>query len=186
MPTSCAPRRSFAIARIARPRSGLCHEQRQGGDDDDGRAKTHRFRDGDIGDTQIQGFERIRGLDGERVCAPEEDREILQNDCDAKRDKQDIFIVAMSRSSNDATLQRIANDEQCRNDDERRQVRVDTKKSIQEKDAVERQHQQRAMREVDDVKDPVDERKAQRHQRIYRAHGQAIENRWEQNPEFKH
>ena len=92
----------------------------------------------------------------------------------------------MSRPGNDATLQGIADDEQCRDDDECRHVRVDTKKSIQEEGAVERQHQQRAMREVDDVQHPVDERKAQRHQRIYRAHGQAIENRWEKNPEFKH
>ena len=47
---------------------------------------------------------------------------------------------------------------------------------LEQVDGVERHHQRRAMGEVDDVQHAVDQRQPQRHQRIDRAGGQAVED----------
>ena len=56
---------------------------------------------------------------------------------------------------------------------------------LEQVDGIQRQHQRGAVGEVDDVQHAVNQRQAERDQRIDRARGQAVEQRREKDPEFE-
>ena len=118
-----------------------------------------------------------------RVALEQHQRQVLQHDRDAERHEQDVLVVAVAGAADHAALQRVAEREHRRHHDRQRQVRVDAEETLQAVDAVQRHHQRRAVREVDDVQHAVDQRQAERHQRVDRAGGDAVEQRREEDVE---
>src|SRR5260221_7639146 len=163
----------------------LDDEPEQGGDDESADERDE-LGHGEEGDADIDRVEGIARVDRPRVRAPEIEREIVDDDGEAERHQQDIVLPAVARRGDDRALQRIAQHEHRRNDDRQSEIGIDAEERVEEIDAVERQHQQAAMGEIDDVQHAVDQRQPERHQRVNRAGGDAVQHRREHDLQLEH
>ena len=83
-------------------------------------------------------------------------------------------------------LQAVAEREHRRHDKRQRQVRVDAGAVLEKVDRVKRHHQRRAVREVDDVQDAVDQGQAERDQCVHGACRHAVQERRQENRDVEH
>jgi hypothetical protein len=79
--------------------------------------------------------------------------------------------------TDDEALQAIAEQKEQRREPERRDVRIKAKQRVRKKRREHRGGQQRAVSEVDDVQDAVDQRQSKRDERIDGAGHQSVEHR---------
>ena len=83
-------------------------------------------------------------------------------------------------------MEPIADQEERRNEDRQGEVGIDAELRLQEIRAVERQHQQAAVGEVDDVQHAVDQREPERDQRVDRADGEAVQHGRHEDGNVRH
>ena len=148
-------------------------EQRRG--HRQGSAEGGELGDRDQGAEDVDGGERVGRLDRPGVGAKDVQRDVLHHDGQSERDEQDVLVPAVARPADHESLQRVAQREHGAHHDGQGEERIDAEPGEQEVDAVQRDHQRRAVREVDDVQDPVDEGQPERDQRIDGALGQAVQ-----------
>ena len=77
----------------------------------------------------------------------------------------------------DEALQAIAQQEEQRREPERRDVGIEAQQLVRKKRREHRGGQQRAVGEIDDVQDAVDQRQPERNERVDGAGHQAVEHR---------
>ena len=86
----------------------------------------------------------------------------------------------------DEALQRVAEAEEQRRQQHRGDIGINAEQRIGEERGEHRRRQQRAVGEVDDVQDAVDQRQPERDQRVDRASHQAVEHRGDENYRRQH
>jgi len=154
---------------------GAADQEPEQGGDGQRRAEGDGTRHRDQRHADVDDVEAVGHVDRAGVRPPEIERQVIHDDRQAQRDQQDVLVAAMRRMLDDAALQHVAQHEEGGHRDRQRQIRVDAEAGIEEIDAVQRDHQDRAVGEVDDVQHAVDQRKAERHQRVDRAGGQPVD-----------
>ena len=93
-----------------------------------------------------------------------------------QRHEQDVLFFAAAEGSDHAALDRVSEQEEERDDHRDGEIRIDSEEHVKKVDAVERQHQQATMGEVDDMQHAVDEGKSESDQSIDRPGRQATQN----------
>ena len=86
----------------------------------------------------------------------------------------------------DEALQHVAQREEDRHQHEDRDVGIDAAERVEKERRVQRQHEQAAVREVDDVQHAIDQRQAERDERVDRAHRQPVQHGRKQQPAIEH
>ncbi len=82
----------------------------------------------------------------------------------------------MRGRADDQALQPIAKRKEERCENERREIGIEPEQRVRKERGEHRRREQRAMGEIDDVQDAVDERQSERHERVDGAGQEPIEN----------
>ena len=147
--------------------------QRHGDDDDEGDDAGHgEKRRADLDDVEGVGQIDRAGVGAERV-----EQRILDDDREAERHQEDVAILAVRGRADDEALQAIAQQEEQRREHDRREVGIEAEQLVRKERREHRGGQQRAVGEVDDVQDAVDQRQPERDQRVDGAGHQSVEHR---------
>ena len=159
------------------PLSVQAHEQpeRERHHDDDRKGDHAGHRDERAAD--LDGVERVGKIDRAGVGAERVEQRVLDHDGEAERHQQDVAVLAMRGGADDEALQAIAKPEEQRRQQDRRDVWIEPQETVREERREHRRGQQRAMGEVDDVQDAVDQRQPERDQRIHGAGHQSVQHR---------
>ncbi len=152
---------------------------------DEPQHKRHRDHDGEADDTRqrqesrphFNDIEGVGQVDGAGVGAERVEERVLDHDREPERHQQDVAVLAVGGRPDHEPLQGIADKKEQGRQEHRRDVRVDPEKAVREEGREHRGGEQRPMREVDDVQHAVDQREAERDQRIDGARHQAVEQR---------
>ena len=80
-------------------------------------AKGHHLGQRDQRAGKVDGGQRVGGVYGARVGLECVERKVFQDDGNAQRDEQDIFILAVAGAADDKTLQGVTEGEHRRHHD---------------------------------------------------------------------
>src|SRR5262249_54573470 len=97
-----------------------------------------------------------------------------------------VAVLAMGGRADDEALQAVAEREEQRGEDHGRNVRIEPEQAVGEERREHGGAQERAMGEVDDVQDAVDQGEAERHQRVDRAGEKPVEDGRNQDGRRQH
>ena len=186
MPASSAPSFSLATARMARPVSVAAHHQPQHQRHGEYRDESDQARQGQEDKAQIDAVEGIRQIDSARVGAEREQQRVLNDHRKPQRHQQHVAIIAVRGRTDDEALQRIADAKKGRRQQEDGEIRIDAERPIGEVGSKHGSGEQRAVGEIDDVKHAVDQRQAERDQRIDRAGQQTVDDGGSQDGRRQH
>ena len=76
----------------------------------------------------------------------------------------------------DEALQAITENEKSGHQDQYRHIRIDASQGIKKESRIERQHQQAAMRKIDDVQHAIDQRQSERDEGVNRPRRHSIQH----------
>ena len=93
---------------------GPAHDQPEQQRDDEHRAEADHARNREKRETEVDGLERIGHVDGAGIGAEGVEQRVLDDDGDAERDQQHVAVIAVRGGADDEALQRIAEREECR------------------------------------------------------------------------
>ena len=104
---------------------GPAHDQPKQQRDGKGRRKTDDARDGEEGEAEVDGLERIRHVDGAGIGAEGVEQRVLDDDGDAERHQQHVAVIAVRGRTDDEALQRVAEREEGRRQQEGGEVGIE-------------------------------------------------------------
>ena len=129
----------------------------------------------------------IGDVDRLRVAGEEEQRGIVDDDRQAERDEQDVLVLAVAEMADEGAIEQVSEGKGARGDDGQRDIGVEPQRlSPEEKHRVHRQHEQAAVREVDDVQDAVDQREPDGDEHVDAAGHQAVDQPGEKDLRAQH
>src|SRR5262249_58219153 len=100
--------------------------------------------------------------------------------------QQNVAILAVSGGADDEALQTITEREEQRREPERCEVGIEPEQPVGKKRREHGGGEQRAMREIDDVQDTIDQRQAKRDQPIPRPGQKSVEDGGNENDRRQH
>ena len=156
---------------------GPSHDEPQRERDDDDDAEGDDAGHGEERRADLDDVEGVGQVDGAGVGAKGVEQRVLDDDGEAERHQQDVAVLAVRGRADDEALQAVAEHEKQRRQTDRGEIGIEAEPLVGEERREHRGGQQRAMGEVDDVQHAVDQRQAERDQRVDRAGHQAVEHR---------
>ena len=120
------------------------------------------------------------------VGAKRVEQRVLDHHRKPERHQQDVAVLAVRGRADDEALQAVAQREEQRREHDGREIGIEAEQPVREERREHRGGQQRAMGEVDDVQDAVDQRQPERDQRIDGAGHQSVEDRGNQDDRRQH
>ena len=162
------------MARIARPRRAREEQpqQQRQADGDPERDHAHE-RHGRAAQHEVAAG--VGGVDRAEIGAERELREQRQHDVDAERDQQRVEHRRADHEVEQVALDDVAEHEQRQHGERQRGERVEPEAREQVIADIGAQHDEGAVRDVDDVEDAPHEREAERHQRVQAAEQHAVD-----------
>jgi hypothetical protein len=129
----------------------------------------------------LHDVEGVGQVDGARIRAKGVEQRVLDDHREPERHQEDVAILAVRGRSDDEALQAIAQQEKQRREDHRGKIGIEPEQPVCKERRKHRGGQQRAVCEVDDVENAVDQRQPERDQGVDGAGHQSVEHRRDQD-----
>ncbi len=125
-------------------------------------------------------------VDGLRVAAEEQERDIVDHDREAQRDQQDVLVAAVIVAADQQAIEHEAETEGAGDHHRQRGVGIDADQPPEIEDGIHGQHQQAAMGEIDDVQHAVDQRQPDGDKDVNAAGQKAVQDAREEEGGIEH
>ena len=147
-------------------------DQRHGEHDAEADDARHRKES----DAEVNDIEGIVEVERARIGAKGIEQHVLDHHREPERHQQDVAVLAVGGRTNDEALQAVTQREEQRREHHGREIRVEPEEPVREERREHGGGEQRAVREIDDVQDAVDQRQPERYEPIDRAGQEPVED----------